>query len=134
LKNCIISASASGTPTQIYDLKNAIGSIVAANCSYATASGVITQQATGWANGLAEALFTNGAANKLVVDGSGRVDASSVNDIDGDLLAKAAKMLMNKAVQNKLTGEIKYYDDDSQTVILTHTPDEDGSSFTRAVS
>jgi hypothetical protein len=41
------------------------------------------------------------------------------------------KILANKAVQNKLTGEITYYDDDSQTVILTITPTEDESILTR---
>jgi hypothetical protein len=41
------------------------------------------------------------------------------------------KILANKAVQNKLTGEIHYYDDDSQTVILTITPGEDESIITR---
>jgi hypothetical protein len=41
------------------------------------------------------------------------------------------KILANKAVQNKLTGEIIYYDDDSQTVILTITPSEDESTLTR---
>ena len=41
------------------------------------------------------------------------------------------KILVNKAVQNKLTGEINYYDDDNQTVILTITPDEDESILTR---
>ena len=39
-----------------------------------------------------------------------------------------------KAVQDKLTGVIRYYDDDGQTVILTHTPDEGEASLTRAVS
>ncbi len=41
------------------------------------------------------------------------------------------KILANKAVQNKLTSEISYYDDDSQTVILTITPGEDESTLTR---
>jgi len=41
------------------------------------------------------------------------------------------KILANKAVQNKVTGAIDYYDDDGQTVILTHTPTDDQSSITR---
>jgi hypothetical protein len=41
------------------------------------------------------------------------------------------KILMGKAVQNKLTGEIDYYDDDGQTIILTITPTEDESTLTR---
>jgi len=44
------------------------------------------------------------------------------------------KILANKAVQNKLTGAIDYYDDDGQTVILTHIPTEDESSITRTPS
>jgi hypothetical protein len=41
------------------------------------------------------------------------------------------KILANKAVQNKLSGEIDYYDDDGQTVILTITPTEDESTIAR---
>jgi len=47
---------------------------------------------------------------------------------------RAAKMLLNKAVQNKFTGAIQYFDDDGVTPILTHTPSEDESSLTRTVS
>ena len=40
---------------------------------------------------------------------------------------KAVKMLVNKAIQDKVSGAVVYYDDDGQTVILTHTPvDSDG--------
>jgi len=41
------------------------------------------------------------------------------------------KILVNKAVQNKSTGAIDYYDDDGQTVLLTLAPSEDESSITR---
>ena len=41
------------------------------------------------------------------------------------------KLLANKAVQNKSTGEIKYYDDDGQTVLLTHTPADSAAIITR---
>ncbi len=44
------------------------------------------------------------------------------------------KILANKAVQDKLTGEIDYYDDDGQTVILTVTPSEDESTLIRTPS
>ena len=43
----------------------------------------------------------------------------------------AEKLLANKAVQNKTTGEIKYYDDDGQTVLMTHTPLENQTSITK---
>jgi hypothetical protein len=44
------------------------------------------------------------------------------------------KILANKAVQNKVTGAINYYDDDGETIILTHTPTDSESSITRAPS
>lgn len=44
------------------------------------------------------------------------------------------KILANKAIQNKSTGAIDYYDDDSQTVLLTITPSDDESSITRLPS
>lgn len=50
------------------------------------------------------------------------------------LFKKAAKVLTNKAVQNKSTGAIDYYDDDDQTVILTHTPTDTESTITRTPS
>lgn len=69
---------------------------------------------------------------------------ASANPTDGDTLISseeivwsgsgkitADKLLANKAVQNKLTSEIKYYDDDGQTVLLTHTPSESQSSITK---
>jgi len=43
---------------------------------------------------------------------------------------KAAKMLINKAVQNKITGAITYYDDDGETVLLTMTPTDGDSTVT----
>jgi len=176
LKNCIISASASGSPTELYDLKDAIGSIIVAGCGYSTSNGVITQQGEGWASGLATALFTNGLANKLTIDASGRVvvgsnadktdyglsagalnliattlfldgganklkidsagrvDVGSIEGTDAVILEKAAKILTNKAVQDKLTGVIRYYDGDGQTVLLTHTPTENETSVTRMPS
>jgi hypothetical protein len=50
------------------------------------------------------------------------------------LFKKAAKLLVNKAVQNKATGVIDYYDDDGQTVILSHTPADGESTITRTPS
>jgi len=46
----------------------------------------------------------------------------------------ADKLLSNKAVQNKTTGEIKYYDDDGQTVLLIHTPVDAEAIITRTPS
>ncbi len=46
-------------------------------------------------------------------------------------MEKAAKVIVNKAVQNKLTGEIVYYDDDGNTIIVTHTPEDTETEITR---
>ncbi len=46
----------------------------------------------------------------------------------------ADKMLKNKAVQNKATGTIDYYDDDGEAVILTHTPTDSELTITRTPS
>lgn len=43
----------------------------------------------------------------------------------------AEKLLANKAVQDKPSGQIKYYDDDGQTVLLTHTPTDTAATITR---
>ena len=52
----------------------------------------------------------------------------------GTLMKKAARMLVNKAVQTKATGAIVYYDDDGVTPILTHTPTDGSSEITRTPS
>ena len=46
----------------------------------------------------------------------------------------ADKLLANKAVQNKSSGEIKYYDDDGQTVLLTLTSTDAQATITRSPS
>lgn len=58
--------------------------------------------------------------NEIVWSGAGKVTCD--------------KLLANKAVQNKVTGEIKYYDDDGQTVLLTHTPMDTAATITRTPS
>jgi len=52
----------------------------------------------------------------------------------GSLYEKAAKLLVNKAVQTKATGAIEYYDDDGETVILRHTPTETDAQIIRTPS
>jgi len=69
------------------------------------------------------------------------------DDITGDVIVEnptlvdvladnglATKVLTNKAIQNKSTGAIDYYDDDGETVILTQTPTDGESSITRTPS
>jgi len=65
----------------------------------------------------------------IVVETYGHTSAQHPFDVE-----KAAKMLINKAVQDKVTGVIDYYDDDGQSVILTHTPADTESSITRTPS
>ena len=52
----------------------------------------------------------------------------------GSIFVKAAKTLVNKAVQTKSTGVINYYDDDGSTVLLTHTPTDAETTITRTPS
>lgn len=49
-------------------------------------------------------------------------------------LDKAAKVIVNKAIQNKSTGKIDYYDDNGTTIILTHTPTDAAAEITRIPS
>ena len=60
--------------------------------------------------------------------GSGEIVWTGVGELTAD------KVLANKAVQNKSTGIINYYDDDGETVILTHTPSDEESAITRTPS
>ena len=56
-------------------------------------------------------------SEEIVWSGTGRITAD--------------KMLANKAVQTKSTGRIEYYDDDGQTVLLTHTPSDAEATLAR---
>ena len=58
-------------------------------------------------------------ANLLETDAQGRIDLGKING-DADivpLLIKAVQVLANKAIQNKSTGTIVYYDDDGETPV-----------------
>lgn len=46
----------------------------------------------------------------------------------------AQKILANKAVQDKTTGAVVYYDDDGVTPLLTHTPTDTDTEITRTPS
>ena len=73
-------------------------------------------------------IFSRAGANPADSDdlvGGGKIVWSGVGEVTSD------KLLANKAVQNKSTGEIKYYDNDGQTVLLTHTPTDAAATITR---
>jgi len=65
----------------------------------------------------------------ITIETYGHTSAQHPFDIE-----KAAKVLTNKAIQTKATGVIQYYDDDGETVILTHTPTDGESTLTRTPS
>ncbi|MFZ2148717.1 MAG: hypothetical protein WAV28_15990 [Sedimentisphaerales bacterium] len=76
-------------------------------------------------------IFLQAGANPADSDnlvGGGEIVWSGVGEVTSD------KLLANKAVQKKSTGEIKYYDDDGQTVLLTHTPIDAEATITRTSS
>jgi hypothetical protein len=92
----------------------------------------------------ADAFYSPGHDYSVVLEGA-MIDGEIVNaqiasfsienrSVDISLFEKAAKMLVNKAVQDKATGAIEYFDDDGQTVVLTHTPTDDESTITRTPS
>ncbi|MBN2138414.1 MAG: right-handed parallel beta-helix repeat-containing protein [Sedimentisphaerales bacterium] len=113
LDNCAVKCSSDNASAGPYDLWQGDGKLVVCGCAYETAAGTITQGGSGWA----------GAVGSQVA--SALAQAS---------LDKAAKVLVNKAVQNKLTGAIAYYDDDAEAVILTHTPTDSEAAITRTPS
>ena len=93
---------------------------------------------------LTDAFYATGHDYSVVLAGA-TVDGETVSAVlatfsienrfaGSTLFEKAAKMLINKAVQNKSTGAITYYDDDDETVILTHTPSDLEATITRTPS
>lgn len=110
LENCSVKSASDNASYGPYDLWQADGTLVACGCSYETTDGVITNGGSGW-----------GDAVNMQVD----LALTGVN------LDKAAKVLVNKAVQDKLTGAITYYEDDGATAFLTHTPDDQEAAITR---
>ena len=91
-----------------------------------------------------DAFYEKGHDYSIVLNGA-EIDGETINAVlatfsienrfaGSSLFGKAAKVLVNKAVQNKNTGAIEYYDDDGQTIILTHTPTDEQSTITRTPS
>jgi hypothetical protein len=76
-------------------------------------------------------VFLQAGANPADGDdfvGSGEIIWTGTGELTAD------KVLANKAIQTKSTGVIDYYDDDGETVILTHTPADTESTITRTPS
>lgn len=91
-----------------------------------------------------DAFYVAGHDYSIILAGA-TIDGETVNSVlatfsienrfpSSSLFEKAAKLLVNKAVQNKVTGAINYYDDDGETVILIHTPTDVESTITRTPS
>jgi len=76
-------------------------------------------------------VFMQAGANPIDSDDlieGGEIVWSGTGEVTSD------KLLANKAVQNKTNGEITYYDDDGQTILLTHIPTDAAGSITRTPS
>ena len=91
-----------------------------------------------------DAFYATGHDYSVVLTGA-VIDGQTVNAVlatfsienrfaGSSLFEKAAKMLINKAVQDKNTGVVSYYDDDGETILLTHTPTDSESTITRTAS
>ncbi len=113
LENCAIKSASDNASNGPYDLWQGEGRLVACGCAYETSGGTIVQGGSGWADAV-----------------NAQVD-TALTDMDLD---KAAKVLVNKAVQNKLSGAITYYEDDGVTTFLTHTPSDEQTTITRTPS
>jgi len=83
-----------------------------------------------------DAAFAAGAdfLSVLVQDNIDNSILVEEKEIQLGIFEKAAKTLVNKAIQSKTTGAIDYYDGDGETIILTHTPTEGESIITRTPS
>jgi hypothetical protein len=83
-----------------------------------------------------DAAFATGAdfLSVLVRDNVDNSILVEEKEIQLGIFEKAAKTLVNKAIQNKTTGIINYYDDDGETIILTHTPTDAESTIRRTPS
>ena len=83
-----------------------------------------------------DAAFATGAdfVSVLVRDSVNTTIRVLGREIQLCIFEKAAKTLVNKAIQNKTTGIINYYDDDGETIILTHTPTDAESTIRRTPS
>lgn len=135
LRNCSILSRTdqNQSATIAYGLYNSIGQLENVNIETAGQAATYDFYATSakelW---LANTKYDSSKVHSNVI-------VRAVPDSDGGVNAAgkallAAKSLVNKAVQNKATGAIDYYDDDSETVILTQTPDDGQSTIVRVPS
>lgn len=73
---------------------------------------------------------TSVRAGDLSTQAKAEVNAECDTALSDTGVPTAAKLLINKVIQNKTTGVITVYDDDGVTAILTLTPSDDGSQIT----
>lgn len=92
----------------------------------------------------ADAFYATGHDYAVVLAGA-TIDGQTVNAVlaqfsienrypDATLVNKALKSLVNKAVQNKSTGAIVFYDDDGTTELFTLAPSDSSTELTRTPS
>jgi len=92
----------------------------------------------------ADAFYATGHDYSVVLAGA-VIDGETINVVlaifsiknrfaGSTLFQKAAKSLVNKAIQTKSTGVITIYDDDGVTPVLTFTPTDAESTITRIPS
>ena len=92
----------------------------------------------------ADAFYAAGHDYSVVLNGA-IIDGETVNAVlahfsienrftSQAFFEKAAKAIINKAVQNKSTGAIVHYDDDGSTPLVTLTPTESSTEITRTPS
>jgi hypothetical protein len=73
-------------------------------------------------------VFLQAGANPT--DGDTLVDSGQIM-WSGSGVITAEKLLGNKAIQDKATGAVSYYDDDDQTVLLTLIPGDSEAELSR---
>jgi len=127
-KNCIFFSRTdeNQSATDAYGLKNCNAQI--SNCSIIVSGADASYDF--YADSAQTIYLVNTRYNSSQIGANVTVNAVP----SGMTFEKAAKSLVNKAIQNKNTGAIDYYDDDGQTILFTHMPIDDESTITRTPS
>jgi hypothetical protein len=84
--------------------------------------------------------ITQGTYNITIFVQAGAAPADEDEIVDsrqiyfGSGVITAEKLLAGRAIQDKISGQITYYDDDGCTAILTLIPNEDAGSISRMLA